>query len=300
MLYNWNVIGHEKELAQLESDFVNNNIHHAYLFVGPEKIGKFRVAKSVAGILQCPNNFCHTCPTCVQIDKKCHPDTIELEDDGESVKISTIRDIIVRLNMTSQSKYKIILIQDIGRITEAPALLKTLEEPPEKTVFLFTAGQLRDVTPTIASRMRVIHFKKLPDEVLRTSLQKLYPDIDDETMDQVLLLSLGRSGKAIQLLANPEAFRELRDLYRHIQFLDEKAGIATRLASMGEISQDPQKLKTFLSLLVHYFRRKMFTDKTFHGKSKIMQILKNINGVIVLLDRNVNARLLLENLMLQL
>ena len=171
MYYNWNVIGHEKELGLLEHDFRENNIHHAYLFVGPEKVGKFRVAKSVAGILQCPENFCHSCPTCIQIEKKCHPDIIELEDDGQSIKIDTVRDIIARLNMTSQGRYKILLIQNIGRLTEEAGncLLKTLEEPPQKTIFLFTVSQLRDIMPTIASRMRLIHFKKLGNDVYNSS-----------------------------------------------------------------------------------------------------------------------------------
>lgn len=300
MFYHWNVIGHEKELHSLESDLQNNNIHHAYLFIGPEKIGKYRVAKSLAGILQCPNNFCHTCSTCIQIDKKCHPDTIELEDDGESIKVLAVKDILSRLSMTGNSRYKILLIQDIGRLTESSMLLKTLEEPTGKTVFIFTAGQLRDVTPTIASRMRIIHFKKLPDDVLRASLKKLFPMVDDETLEEVLLLSLGRSGKAIQLLSNPEAFKELHDLYHHIQFLDEKAGIGSRLISMQEIGKDPQRTKTFLSLMAHYFRYKLFNEQSPEKQAYTIKILEEIHRVIDLLNRNINPVLLLENLMLQL
>jgi DNA polymerase III gamma/tau subunit len=300
MFYHWNVIGHEKELHSLESDILNNNIHHAYLFTGPEKIGKYRVAKSLAGILQCPNNFCHTCQTCIQVDKKCHPDTIELEDDGESIKVTTMKDILGRLSMTGGSRYKVLLIQDIGRLTESSMLLKPLEEPTGKTVFIFTAGQLRDVTPTIASRMRIIHFKKLPDDVLRASLKKIYPMIEDEMLEEVLLLSLGRSGKAIQLLSNPEAFSELHDLYHQIQFLDEKAGIGSRLMAIQEIGKDPQKTKTFLSLMAHYFRYKLFTEQPAPKRAATIKILEEIHRVISLLDRNVNPNLLLENLMLQL
>lgn len=302
MIYHWNVIGHGHELQELERDFSNNNVYHAYLFVGPEKIGKYRIAKAMAQILQCPNNFCHTCPSCVQIEKKCHPDTIELEDDGESIKIGTIREIIARLNMTGQSKYKILLIQDCKRFVSeaASCILKTLEEPPEKTIFIFTTGQLRDVMPTIASRMRILNFKKLPDLVLRASLKESHSEADEETLDQILLLSLGRSGRAIQLLSQPEKFRELRDLYRQIQFLDEKASIATRLQTMQELSQDPAKVKTFLSLFTHYLRRKLFREKSFGEKEKLMSTLENIHQASDLLAGNVNGRLVLENIMLQL
>lgn len=301
MYYHWNVIGHQKELAQLESDFQTGNIPHAYLFVGPEKIGKFRIAKSIAGILQCPNNFCHTCPACIQIEKKCHTDTIELEDDGESIKIDAVRDIIARLNMTSQSRYKIFLIQNIGRLTDEAGncLLKTLEEPPAKTLFLFTAGQLKDIMPTIASRMRVVHFKKLPDEVLRTALKEIFPDADQDMLDQAVLLSLGRSGKAIQLLRDPEAFREVRDLYRLIQFLDEKATPASRFMALQDIVQDPQKMRNFLSLLVHYFRQKMFDAPSMAKKYAAIDVISEIHRVMNLANRNINPRLLMENLMLK-
>ena len=204
--------------------------------------------------------------------------------------------------MTGQSRYKILLIQDIGRLPEAAAnsILKTLEEPPGKTVFLFTAGQLRDVKPTIASRMRIVHFKKLPDDILKSALQKLFPNIAEDLIDQVLFLSLGRSGKAIQLLNSPEVFHELLELYHQIEFLSEKASVATRFMAMQDLLKDPQKTKNFLSLLVYYFRRKMFEQKTFEEKCAAIHTLKEIQHAIILLARNVNQRLVMENLMLQL
>lgn len=300
--FHWNVIGHTKELEEIEQDILNNNIHHAYLFIGPEKIGKYRIAKSMAGILQCPNNFCHACSTCIQIEKKCHADTIELEDDNESIKINTVREIIERLNMTGQNKYKILLIQNAKRLTEEAAncILKMLEEPPEKTIFIFTAGQMRDVLPTIVSRMRAIHFKKLPDDILKQSLQKLYPTVDEDTLNQALLLSLGRSGKAIQLLSEPETLRELLEFYRQIQFLDAKASLATRFIAVQKLIEDPVRIKMFLSLLIYHLRRKIFQEKTFAAKKRAIEAVENIHRASNLLARNINPRLLLENIMLQL
>lgn len=301
MYFNWNVIGHEKELLMLEEDILGNAVHHAYLFAGPSKIGKFRIARSMSGILQCQNNFCHTCPTCIQIEKRCHLDTIELKDNAESIKIDEIREIIERLNMTGQGAYKILLLQNIGRLTEEAGncLLKTLEEPPSKTVFIFTAGQIHDVMPTITSRMRIINFKKLPDNVLKEALKKRYPDVGNEMLNQVLLLSLGRSGTAIQLLSMPEEFQQLHEIYSNIQFLDEKGSISTRISAMQELSKNPQKIKTFLSLLVHFYRQKMLNANSPAEKTYAANIIKEIHRVINLMGRNVNPRLLLENIMLQ-
>lgn len=299
MFYPWDIIGHEQRLKVLEEDIRSGNIHHAYLFVGPEHIGKFRVAKSFAAILQCSNNFCHTCPTCIQIEKKCHGDTIELDDDGESVKIATIRDIIMRLSMTPQSNYKILLIENFGRLTEeaSNALLKILEEPPPRTLFIFSADQIRDVMPTITSRVRAIQFKKLPDEVLKVALQKKFPEVDSETVNQIIYLSLGRSGRAIKLLSEPETFRDFKELYTHIEFLETKASMATRIVAMQALAQDEPKMNFFLSLLVHHMRRKMLEAKTFSQRTHCVKMAEEITKSMALIDRNINSRLVLEKLM---
>lgn len=302
MFYNWNIIGHEKELTHLEEDLAKDKIHHAYLFVGPEKIGKFRVAKTMAGILQCEKNFCHSCPTCVQVEKKCHPDTMEFDDDGESIKIDTIRDIIARLSMTSQNPYKILMIQNIGRLTEEAAncLLKTLEEPLGKTVFLFTASQLRDIKPTVASRMRIVHFKKLDEAILRTALRKRHPEISDEMLERAVELSLGRSGRAIQLLDEPESYQEVLEMYQQIQFLEEKASGSTRFLSFQELAQKPDQMVPFLTLLTHYFRKKMHRALRFAESKQAIRMICMVHETLDLLSRNVNPRLLLERLALAL
>lgn len=302
MFYNWNVIGHEKELAQIEQDFLNNNLHHAYLLVGPDKIGKFRVARAMAAMLQCPNKFCHSCPTCIQIDKKCHADTIAFEDDGESIKILEIRETIARLNMTGQSAYKILLIEEIGRLTPEAGncLLKILEEPPQKTIFIFTASQLQDILPTIASRMRAIYFRKLPDEILRAALQKQHTEVNEETLNQAIMLSLGRSGSAIKLLSDPEMFSELKNFYSQIQFLTDKGTISSRITAVKEISADPQRTKLFLSLLANYLRHKMLASDDCVQNIRLIRIIEKIHEALDLMSRNVNQRLLLENIMIQL
>src|SRR3989338_7871543 len=153
--------------------------------------------------------------------------------------------------MTSQSAYKILLIQNIGRLTDEAAncLLKILEEPPSRTIFLFTVSHLRDVMPTIISRMRTVKFSKLEDGLLRTALRERYPHVDDETLNRVLALSLGRSGHAIKLMENPEAFAKILEQYRTIEFLSENASYAARFMAMQNLSQDPQELKVFLELL---------------------------------------------------
>jgi len=57
MNYHWNIIGHQNQINRLEKDIKSNKISHAYLFSGPGKIGKFKIAKTFAKILQCPDSY---------------------------------------------------------------------------------------------------------------------------------------------------------------------------------------------------------------------------------------------------
>lgn len=110
------MIGHQKALAQLELDLVNDRLSHAYLFSGPEQTGKTEIARMLSQILHCPNELCRSCPTCTQIAKGQHLDTLEFLDDGESFKIETMRELLSHLSTTASDRYKIILIQNIERM----------------------------------------------------------------------------------------------------------------------------------------------------------------------------------------
>jgi len=199
MIYNWNIIGHDKQLKMLEADIESGNLAHSYLLYGAGHVGKYTVAKKLASILQCENNFCGVCPTCIQIRKGIHLDTMEYENNKEALKIDQIREIISRCNMSSQSRYKVVVLQSIGRMTveASNALLKTLEEPPGRTLFIMTTSNVQEVLPTILSRSRLIKFHLFSTEFLANKLRELYPESTEETINQVAKLSLGRAGRAL-------------------------------------------------------------------------------------------------------
>lgn len=304
MFYSWNIIGHEKQLHEIEHDLTNNMLHHGYLFVGPSHIGKSTIIKQLAMILQCPNNFCRTCPTCIQVEKSSHADTIELLDDGESIKVLTIRDLLARLSMTSQSAYKIVIVENVKRFTPeaANALLKTLEEPTPKTIFLFTASSPDDVLPTIASRMRSINFKKQPIALLKNALHQQFPHIDESTIEYCINLSEDRSGRAINLLSDPEEFQALRDKYKEIEFHYEKKDFIRYYKNIGEMSKDAASTKQFLRLLTHFLRTRLLfsqTPRSPQESEKLLQSIERIHRAERLIEQNINARLVLEDILIR-
>ncbi len=298
MQYNWSIIGHEKQLQEIEEDFLSGNIAHAYLLAGPNSIGKYTVAKKMAGILQCYNNFCHTCPTCIQIQKGCHIDTIEMRDDKESIKIEEIRNLIDRLNQTAQTKYKILLIQTIERMTReaANSFLKILEEPPSKTIFILTSNNIRDVLPTVLSRVRIIKFSTVSVNYLVKKLTELYPDYDKQALQNVALFSMGKTGKAVHLIESPEALAAYQKVYYDVQNFLERKNIVDRFAYVEDILNDDSQVELFLSMLSHVLRSKLLQREKDSGKF-INNLLK-IEEAGILLKKNVNPRLTLENLML--
>lgn len=304
MFYDWHIIGHEKELAFIEKHLRTGRIGHAYLFVGPRNIGKFTVAKTFVKILQCPNQFCRTCPVCVQVEKSGHLDTIEIPDDGTSIKIEPIRDIIARLNMTPQSQYKILLIKNIGRITEEAgnSLLKLIEEPTAKTIFLFTAESAREVLPTMLSRMYRIKFKPVQEDLLRNFLKKQYAYLGEGMLDRIMMLSFGAPGMAISLIENEGRLRVSSELYeRTKRFIEEKT-LTERFAHIQELAVNPEIVREFLMMLLNILRNRALKTgdgPAMAGRMEIVRLIEKIPEVTGLLLKNVNARLTLENLALE-
>ncbi|MFA4891216.1 MAG: AAA family ATPase [Candidatus Gracilibacteria bacterium] len=303
MIYDWNIIGHKKQLEMLESDIESGNLAHAYLLCGPGHVGKYTVAKKLASILQCENNFCGKCPICIQIRKGQHLDTMEFENNREALKIDQIREVIARCNMSSQSKYKIIILQSIGRMTPEAgnALLKTLEEPPEKTVFIMTTSHVREILPTIVSRSRVLKFHLFSTEYLESKLRELYPDSDGEIIQKVAKLSLGRTGQALDLMNHPDMLAYFLKLYKDILYLLDTDNIVERFAYVEEMVEDDKLRRDFLGVMTHVLRSKVLERAGGGGVGAFgacCEMLSKTQDAGILLKQNVNTRLVLENLML--
>jgi replication-associated recombination protein RarA len=297
MKYNWSIIGHEKQLIQIEKDIESGNLSHAYLLAGPNSVGKSTVAKKMAGILQCNNNFCHKCKTCIQIQQGNHLDTSELRG-RDSIKIEDIRKLIERVNMTSQSSYKIFFIQTIERMTieAANSFLKALEEPPPGTIFILTTNNIRELLPTIVSRVRVLKFSNVSAKYLVDKLRELYPDSDEDTIRKVSLFSLGKTGKALHLMENPDSRANYLKIYNDVQNFLKHRSCVDRFVYVENLLAEERQVEIFLNILIHVLRSKMLEGSK--DVEKHLNTLLKIEEAGILLKKNINARLVLENLML--
>ena len=128
---------------------------HAWLFTGPPGSGRSNTAVAFAAALLCESGGCNNCLNCRTAIAGTHADIELIETEGLSIKIDEIRELITRASRSpSVGGYRVVVIEDADRLTEsaANALLKAIEEPGLRTVWLLCAPSATDVLPTIRSR----------------------------------------------------------------------------------------------------------------------------------------------------
>jgi DNA polymerase-3 subunit delta' len=223
----WKIHGHDWAVNLLRKHAAGDNLRHAYLFVGAEGVGRRTLALRFAQALNCTQppelgDFCGVCRDCRQIQSMTYPDlsVLEPEEGHKDVLIDQVRALQHTLALAPYSaSYRIALLPDFQRATDqaANALLKTLEEPPDRVILLLTADAPEGLLPTIVSRCEVIRLRPAPIESARTFLES---EMGVSVADARLAahLSSGRIGAAARMVEDPAILSRRRE---HIRtFLD--------------------------------------------------------------------------------
>jgi DNA polymerase III subunit delta' len=157
------VVGQDRAIAQLRRALARPV--HGYLFVGPAGSSKESASLGFAAGLVCPNGGCGTCASCTRALRGVHPDITVLDRTGAAITVEEIREVTTRaLRRPVEGVRQVLILDDVHlAVRSAPALLKTLEEPPPKTVFVLTADDLVPGLATIASRCAIVHFAALSE-----------------------------------------------------------------------------------------------------------------------------------------
>jgi len=302
------IIGHKKNLSHLISDITNGNISHAYLFYGASGIGKFTVAKAFASILQdqiyhkAQDNFIIDEIPNESQDEQTLTTNLDLKPrKSDSISIEDINILISILNKSTFSKFKIVLIKKIERMTKSAsnALLKTLEETPSnQTIFLLTSDNLTHLPKTLVSRCRLMYFPKVRKEETEAGVKAL--GYDAKSIDTLIEITPHDPGKIITLLKNPET------LGLHLQILDSikrllsvKDNLVERFNFVSEISSSQLKTNILLDNLNYYLYKKF--NNEIKSKDNAKELNKKMEILITAkeyLRKNVNTKLVLENIFL--
>lgn len=191
------IVGHEKQIAQLKIAMEQQRVPHAFLFYGMEGIGKRTTALMYAKALNCATadtDCCDACASCRKADHNNHMDIVTLETEGQFIKIQAIREIQERMKFKPwEGGKRVFIIDDAERMNDAAAnaLLKTLEEPPPSNIFILVSARPAQLPATILSRCRHIRFNPLSAESVALFLQQRL-SLDDQT-SQLLASSSGGS-----------------------------------------------------------------------------------------------------------
>ena len=174
------VVGQEAITRTLRNAVEQERLHHAYLFTGARGVGKTTTARILAKALNCRTGVtvtpCGVCASCTEIAAGGSLDVIEI-DAASHTGVDNIRDVVINSVgiAPARDRYKVFIVDEVHQLSGAAfnALLKTLEEPPSRVVFVLATTELHKVPDTIASRCQLFEFKTIPLTKIQAKLGEI-------------------------------------------------------------------------------------------------------------------------------
>lgn len=297
------LLGQEHVIKLLKQSITKDRLAHAYLFAGPDGVGKKTCAQIFARTLNCLEGGEEPCSSCRACTKEFHPDLHLIQPKGSSLRIEQIRDLqSTVIYKPYEGKWKIYIVEDADKLTEAAAnsLLKTLEEPPPATVFILITSRVEKILPTIRSRCQQINFRTIGQGKILSFLEEHYPEVEKEKRELAVSLAEGSLGRACLLLEDEDAFsrvEEIREIYR---IIGEDDLAPFTIAEKWKERKD--ELGDFFQILTLLYRQSMWQNIEGSDRklASINRALVTIGETEAALARNANLQLALEQLLLTL
>ncbi len=189
---------------------------HAWLLVGPPGSGRSVAARAFAAALLCPSGGCGDCVSCRQVQAGTHADLMLIRPEGLSYGVKQTRDLVLRAaGAPTGGRWRVVLFEDADRCTEqaANALLKAIEEPAPRTVWLLCAPSAEDLVPTIRSRCRIVTLV-VPASSAVADVLVTRDGIDPAAALAAARAAQGHVGRARRLAVDPSAAARRADVLR--------------------------------------------------------------------------------------
>jgi DNA polymerase III delta' subunit len=284
------IIGHKKQQEKLNLLFQKNQIPHAFLFSGPEGVGKRAVALWFLKMINCEkeNSPCGKCRNCYEIEEKIHPDILQVFSEKKEITVEQIAEIVEKVSFKNiKAKFKGILIDEAHLMNTSAqnALLKTLEEPSPNTVIIIVTEYPQMLLPTILSRVFEINFSFVSEKEIEKGIGNA----------EIAKISFGKPGLAKNLLLFPERKKEIINIKNEVKELINN-DLSTRFAIIKKVVTE-ERAKEFLYSLLRELREKMLLFISSKENNTYIEIIKEIEEIIFLHSKtNINIQLALEKI----
>ncbi|WP_084156149.1 DNA polymerase III subunit delta' [Desulforegula conservatrix] len=317
------VLGQDRAIAQLKQLLASKSVPGAMLFTGPASVGKFLTAISFAMAANCCEEGsdsiigCRVCGSCSRIKSGNHPDVIIIKPDGNYIKIGQIRELIEKISTRpKEALTRFIIIDGASTMTveASNALLKSLEEPPQNTVFILVSSSMMSVLPTIRSRCCHIGFSPLGRKALEMILISSV-GYTSEISASASLMSDGSVRTAVDAIEKGW-IEKRRWLYSEVAALRNRS-LPVILALAEDLAQKSDDIKAsleiiksfFRDLVVYRYRPEVFmghdlksvleTALPYYQDSELVRMLEKVHESQRSLELNAVSRLVLEMLFLK-
>jgi DNA polymerase-3 subunit delta' len=310
--------GQEQAIYALQQDLGAGRLAASYLFLGPQGIGKRKTAITLAKALNCQKeqlDSCDSCPSCLKIDAQSHPDIHCISQaNGDYIKIEDIRQLKKEIGLRPYEGRRKVFIIDNAHLFSAEAsnaLLKILEEPPGKACIVLISSKFALLFKTIVSRCRIMRFYPLAKSALAEILKEDYR-LDEAAAHFLAYYCEGRLGCGLEL--------------KDADILKEKNKVINEFAlfsrpNMAQAAiEGKDALKNHLNILASWFRdiymvkvgipqtelinldRKADLLKLAqrYNFSDLQAVMSFISDSLRHLEENINPKLLLSNLRMEL
>jgi DNA polymerase-3 subunit delta' len=319
------VLDQHHAIGMLRSALRGRRVHHAYIFAGPAGTGRSETAAAFAQALQCERyreDACGECDACRRASAGTHPDIrwIEPAAGKQSVGIDQIRDVRREAAYGPyEAGTKVFVVRPAETmLAEAQnSLLKLLEEPPPRVVFVLIAESPQSLLPTVVSRCQLVRFNLVPTRQIEHALRVQY-DIEPARARVLAALSGGRVARAAEWARQPDALAD-RDNVVSLMLRAEREGLLGMLEASESLAKEKGRLADLLDIALLWYRDlivwKEVEDETLlvnlDRKDEIADLgsrmdvaalrrrVASIEEAKAALRRNVNARLALEAMFLR-